>query len=96
MGPRTGAKSVFTVDVRSEPPTNDPCLAVDAICRGLSPLGYWYKVKQSPAQSKPYNSDEYVLLSTDHHEQPSLRTPRYAVKNLLKVLTPLTESQFPH
>ena len=34
-------KSVFMVDVRFELTTNDPWSAVDAICEGISPLGYW-------------------------------------------------------
>ena len=39
------------VDVRFELTTNDPCSAEDAICEGISPLGYWQEV-----QTKPYNS----------------------------------------
>ena len=34
-------KSVFVVDVRFELTTNDPWSADDAICEGISPLGYW-------------------------------------------------------
>ena len=35
-------KSVFMVDVRFEPTTNDdPWSVDDAICEGISPLGYW-------------------------------------------------------
>ena len=26
------------------------------ICEGISPLGYWQKVNQSPTQTKPYNT----------------------------------------
>ena len=46
------------VDVRFELTTNNPCSAVVAICEGLinSPLGYRYKVNQSPTQSKPHNT----------------------------------------
>ena len=44
------------VDVRFELTTNEPCPADDAICEGISPLGYWQKVNQSPAQTKPYNT----------------------------------------
>ena len=43
------------VDVRFELTTNDPWSADDAICEGISPLGYWQKVNQSPPQTKPYN-----------------------------------------
>ena len=25
-------------------------------CEGISPLGYWQKVNQSPTQTKPYNT----------------------------------------
>ena len=34
-------KSVFMVDVRFELTTNDPWSVDDAICEGISPLGYW-------------------------------------------------------
>ena len=34
-------KSVFMVDVRFELTTNDPCSVDDAICEGISRLGYW-------------------------------------------------------
>ena len=44
------------VDVRFELTTNDPCPADDAICEGISPLGYWQMVNQSPTQTKPYNT----------------------------------------
>ena len=40
------------VDVRFELTTNDPWSADDAICEGVSPLGYWQKVNQSPTQTK--------------------------------------------
>ena len=43
------------VDVRFELTTNDPWSVDDAISEGISPLGYWYKVNQSPTQTKPYN-----------------------------------------
>ena len=36
--------------------TNDPWSADDAICEGISPLGYLQKVDQSPTQTKPYNT----------------------------------------
>ena len=35
------------VDVRFELTTNDPWSVDDAICEGISPLGYWQKVNQS-------------------------------------------------
>ena len=41
------------VDVRFELTTNDPWSVDDAICEGISPLGYWQKVNQSPTQPKP-------------------------------------------
>ena len=44
------------VDVRFELRTNDPCSVDDTICEGISPLGYWQKVNQSPTQPKPYNT----------------------------------------
>ena len=34
-------KSVFMVDVRVELTTNNPWSVDDAICEGISPLGYW-------------------------------------------------------
>ena len=43
------------VDVRFELTTNDPWSVDDAICEGISPLGYWQKLNQSPTQTKPYN-----------------------------------------
>ena len=43
------------VDVRFELTTNDPWSVDDAICEGISPLGYWQKVNRSPAQTKPCN-----------------------------------------
>ena len=49
------------VDVRFELTTNDPWSVDDAICEGISPLGYWQKVNQSPTQTKPYNT-YYCLL----------------------------------
>ena len=44
------------VDVRFELTTNDPWSVDHAICEGISPLGYWQKVNQSPTQTKPYNT----------------------------------------
>ena len=44
------------VDVRFELTTNDTWSVDDAICEGISPLGYWQKVNQSPTQTKPYNT----------------------------------------
>ena len=44
------------VDVRFELTTNDPWSVDDAICEGISPLGYWQKVNQSPTQTKLYNT----------------------------------------
>ena len=46
------------VDVRFELTTNDPWSVDDAICEGISPLGSWQKVNQSPTQTKPYNTGE--------------------------------------
>ena len=40
------------VDVRFELTTNDPWSVDDAICEGISPLGYWQKVHPSPTQTK--------------------------------------------
>ena len=37
---RFSLKSVFMVDVRFELTTNDPWSVDDAICEGISPLGY--------------------------------------------------------
>ena len=34
-------RSVFMVDVRFELTTNDSWTVDDAICEGISPLGYW-------------------------------------------------------
>ena len=36
------------VDVRFELTTNDTWFVDYAICEGISPLGYWQKVNQSP------------------------------------------------
>ena len=44
------------MDVRFELTTNDPWSVDDAICEGISPLGYWQKVNQSTTQTKPYNT----------------------------------------
>ena len=44
------------VDVRFELTTNDPWSVDDAICEGISPLGSWQKVNQSPTQNKPYHN----------------------------------------
>ena len=44
------------MDVRFEPTTNDPWSVDDAICEGISLLGYWQEVNQSPTQTKPYNT----------------------------------------
>ena len=44
------------VDVRFELTTNDPWSVDDAICEGISPLGYWQKLNQPPTQTKPYNN----------------------------------------
>ena len=51
-GPRESDLS----DVRFELTTNDPWSVDDAICEGISPLGYWQEVNQSPTQTKPYNT----------------------------------------
>ena len=44
------------VDVRFELTTNDPWSVDDAICEGISPLGYWQKVNQSSTQTKSHNT----------------------------------------
>ena len=35
---------------------SQPCVLISSICEGISPLGYWQKVNQSPTQTKPYNT----------------------------------------
>ena len=55
---RFSLKSVFMVDVRFELTTNDPWSADDTICEGISPLGCWQEVNQSPTQTKPYNNNQ--------------------------------------
>ena len=47
---RFSLKSVFMVDVRFELTTNDPWSVDDAICEGISPLGYWWKVHPVPSR----------------------------------------------
>ena len=42
------------VDVRFELTTSDPWSVDDAICEGISPLGYWQRVHILPTQTKPY------------------------------------------
>ena len=44
------------VDVRFELTTNDPWSVDHAICEGISPLGYWQQVNQSPTQTEPYKT----------------------------------------
>ena len=61
------------VDVRFELTTNDPWSVNDAICEGISPLGYWQKVNQSPTQTMPYNNNPL-----------SLRVPRASVSRSLQ------------
>ena len=51
------------VDVRFELTTNDPWSVDDAICEGISPLGYLQKVNQSPTQTKPYNTTQISCYS---------------------------------
>ena len=52
------------VDAGFELTTNSSSLTDDAICEGISPLGYWQKVNQSPTtQTKPYNTDTYPATS---------------------------------
>ena len=51
------------VDVRFELTTNDPWSVDDAICEGISPLGYSQKVNHSPTQPKPYNTLPPLLNS---------------------------------
>ena len=48
--------------VRFDLTTNDPWSVDDAFCEGISPLGYWWKINQSPAQTKPYNKGVTYLL----------------------------------
>ena len=48
------------VAVRFKLTTNDPWSVHDAICEGISPLGYLQKVNQSPTQTKPYNNGTCV------------------------------------
>ena len=57
------------MDVRFELTTNDPWPVDDAICEGISPLGYWQKVNQSRTQTKPYNTIRqiYKYRSTISH-----------------------------
>ena len=40
------------VDVRFELTTNDPWSVDDAICEGISPLGYWQKVNLLPVAQR--------------------------------------------
>ena len=70
------------VDVRFELTTNDPCPADDTICEGISPLGYWQEVNQSPTQSlitlfPPLNSGILVLRMGLY-----VPTPRFFYYNL--------------
>ena len=51
------------VDVIFELTTNDPWSVDDAICEGISPLGYLQKVNQSPTLTKPYNRKTNVGTS---------------------------------
>ena len=44
------------VDVRFELTTNDPWSVDDAICEGISPLGYWQQVNQSTQTISLYNT----------------------------------------
>ena len=41
------------LDVRFELTISGSSPADDAISQGISPLGYWYKVNQSPTQTRP-------------------------------------------
>ena len=34
-------------------------------CKGISPLGYWQKVNQSPTQTKPYNTSHDPFQDPD-------------------------------
>ena len=36
---------------------------VPIVKAGISPLGYWQKVNQSPTQTKPYNTCRFVFLA---------------------------------
>ena len=47
-------RSVTPVTVCRLPIRHTPLDA--ARCEGISPLGYWQKVNQSPTQTKPYNT----------------------------------------
>ena len=55
------------VGVRFELTTNDPWSVDDAICEGISPLGYLQKVNQSPTQTKPYNTMFTADVAVDNH-----------------------------
>ena len=63
------------VDLRFELTTNDPWSVDDAICEGISPLGYWWKVNLSPTQTKPYNTSCYVTTSCSTCSTPWIHLP---------------------
>ena len=56
------------MDVRFELTTNDPWSVDDAICEGISPLGYWQMVNISPTQTRPYNmSNLFIFVAYQHY-----------------------------
>ena len=67
------------VDVRFELTTNGPWSVDDAICEGISPLGYWQEVNQSPAQTKPYNTNIYIH-TTNRQQNTQTQYPRHGEK----------------
>ena len=54
------------VDLGFELTTNDPWSVDDAICEGISPLGYWQKVNQSPTQTRPVSYTHLTLPTTPY------------------------------
>ena len=56
------------------------CPADDAMCEGISPLGYWQEVNQSPTQTKPYNTlppYEYEQRDFGLRMGPYVPTPKF-------------------
>ena len=76
------------VNVRFELTTNDPWSVDDAICEGISPLGYWQKVNQSPTQTKPYNT--YCKETGLRHRVSPCRSAYFASPWWLLTLASLT------
>ena len=50
------------------------------MCEGISPLGYWQKVNQSPTQTKPYNT--YPPLGLLYEYQKEKKKRGYNEKSL--------------